>query len=595
MPKTLHIGPGFQLPLEAVTQTFAIVAKRGAGKTTTSGVMVEEMVRASLPVVVVDPVGVWWGLRSSADGKSPGLPVAILGGEHGDVPLEPTGGTVIADLLVDSPAPVVLDLSLFSKTEARSFMTAFLETLYRRNRRPLHVVLDEADRWAPQRVIKGGERLLGATEDLVRLGRARGLGVTLISQRPAVVNKDVLSQAEVLVAMQITGPHDRKAVSDWLTAHVDDDQRLAMVETLPGLPVGTAWFASPSWLRLFQQVNVRMKTTFDSSATPRVGQSVAAPEAFATVDLDALRVRMAETIERAEAADPKALQRKLVDLGRQLGRAQADLAAERAKPAPAPVTETITEHVVPPAVVDLIQSLESTVADIGTVLRIQTDRLVDVHATITGVAADLERLPVATPTSPSVRATPRPSPTGRSGRARPAPPVAPARSPAPESGADGDPGILKRKAEKTMLTVLVQRPAGCSRVMTAFLAGYSVKSSSVSNALGALRSAGYITKSGDPIQATVEGIAALGPIEPLPTGDELYQLLRAKLSKAEKEILQLAVDEYPNLIDRDLIYGRTPSHYATSSSSVSNALGRLRSLNMLDGWTVDHEFMDAIS
>ena len=33
-------------------------------------------------------------------------------------------------------------------------------------------------------------------EDLVRRGRARGLGITLITQRPAVLNKDVLTQVD---------------------------------------------------------------------------------------------------------------------------------------------------------------------------------------------------------------------------------------------------------------------------------------------------------------------------------------------------------------------------------------------------------------
>lgn len=108
-PRDLKIARGFSLPPQAVTQTFAIMARRGAGKTTTSGVMVEEMVKAGLPTCVVDPIGVWYGLRSSADGRSPGLPVVILGGEHGDAPLLPTAGAVVAEMLVDNPFPVVLD------------------------------------------------------------------------------------------------------------------------------------------------------------------------------------------------------------------------------------------------------------------------------------------------------------------------------------------------------------------------------------------------------------------------------------------------------------------------------------------------------
>jgi len=149
--------------------------------------MVEEMMAAGLPVVIVDPVGVWWGLRSSATGTAEGLPVVIFGGDHADLPLAETAGELLADLVVDERVPAVLDLSTLSKSAGRRFMTDFAERLYHRNRDPLHLVLDEADAFAPQRTDPGGQRLLGAIEDLVRRGRARGIGVTLITQRPAVL------------------------------------------------------------------------------------------------------------------------------------------------------------------------------------------------------------------------------------------------------------------------------------------------------------------------------------------------------------------------------------------------------------------------
>src|SRR5437870_736353 len=97
----LRISPELELPVEVVTETLAILAKRGAGKTYTASVLVEEMLEARLQVVVVDPIGAWYGLRSSADGKGPGYPIAIIGGDHGDVPLEAAGGHVVADLVVD--------------------------------------------------------------------------------------------------------------------------------------------------------------------------------------------------------------------------------------------------------------------------------------------------------------------------------------------------------------------------------------------------------------------------------------------------------------------------------------------------------------
>ena len=137
--RKLKIAEDFSLPVDAVTQTFAVLAKRGAGKTYTALVMVEEFFKAHLHTVVVDPVGVCWGLRVAADGKSPGLPIVILGGDHADVPLESTAGEIIADLIVEDRVSCVIDLSLFRKGEQKRFMADFLERLYQRNREPLHL------------------------------------------------------------------------------------------------------------------------------------------------------------------------------------------------------------------------------------------------------------------------------------------------------------------------------------------------------------------------------------------------------------------------------------------------------------------------
>lgn len=54
----LNIAPKLSLSTEAVTQTFAILARRGAGKTYTASVMAEEMLKANFPIVWLDPLGV---------------------------------------------------------------------------------------------------------------------------------------------------------------------------------------------------------------------------------------------------------------------------------------------------------------------------------------------------------------------------------------------------------------------------------------------------------------------------------------------------------------------------------------------------------
>ncbi len=347
----LTLGPGLVLPHEAVTETFAILAKRGAGKTYTAAVLVEEMMGAGLPVVIVDPVGVWWGLRSSADGTSDGLPVVIFGGDHADLPLAETAGVLLADLVVDERVPAVLDLSALSKSANRRFMTDFAERLYHRNRDPLHLVLDEADAFAPQRTDPGGSRLLGAIEDLVRRGRARGIGLSMISQRPAVLNKDILTQAEVLIALRMTGPRDVAAIDEWVRLHAEEDQAVEVKRSLPSLPIGTAWVWSPGWLGLLQRVAVRARTTFDSSATPKAGQRRVTPTRLAPIDLAALGERITAMATEAAATDPAALRHRVAQLER-------ELATLRTAP---PKVERVEVPVLDEAVVD---RLEQWVTDI---------------------------------------------------------------------------------------------------------------------------------------------------------------------------------------------------------------------------------------
>ena len=65
-------GRWLRFPLDLVTQTIAILARRGAGKTYTGLSLAEDLLRLNQQIVVLDPQDVWWGLRSSADGKKPG-------------------------------------------------------------------------------------------------------------------------------------------------------------------------------------------------------------------------------------------------------------------------------------------------------------------------------------------------------------------------------------------------------------------------------------------------------------------------------------------------------------------------------------------
>ncbi len=326
-------GKPFGLPDELVTRTQAILAIRGGGKTYTALNQMEEMLDRGHQAVALDPTGVWWGLRASADGKRPGFPVLVFGGDHGDIPLEPTAGQLIADFLVDSGRSAVLDLSAFESGSAQDrFAEAFAERLYRRksgSRSPMHMFVDEADSFAPQRPMPGQQRMLGAFEAIVRRGRSRGMGMTLITQRPAVLNKNVLTQVDLLTCLRVSGPQDQKAILAWVELHGDEARRETMMGELASLPKGTAWLWSPGWLGIFERVSIRRRTTFDSSATPETGALAVQPRALAEVDLDDLSTRIKETKERADANDPAKLRRRIAELERALDKARSAVKEKR--------------------------------------------------------------------------------------------------------------------------------------------------------------------------------------------------------------------------------------------------------------------------
>ncbi len=125
------------------------------------------------------------------------------------VTLDPGMGTALGTLIGRRALACVVDVSdLGSAAARRAFMTAFTAALYEANTEPLHLVLDEADLWAPQRAQSGGHERLRRVEEIVRRGRVRGFVPWLITQRPAVLHKDVLSQADILVSMKLTASQD---------------------------------------------------------------------------------------------------------------------------------------------------------------------------------------------------------------------------------------------------------------------------------------------------------------------------------------------------------------------------------------------------
>jgi len=316
--KTLDFGE-VSLPLEIITMRTALYGDSGAGKTTFARLVTEKVHEARHRFCAIDLKNDWYGLKSSADGMSEGIPVVIFGGPRADVKLtipdeaqEKDGSSgpkvramahTLADTIARIDQSAVIDLDSYSRTKQEKFLAPFLDRFYEINRDPLLLVCDEADRYAPQKPMTSPAIFsLSSSEDIARRGRKRGIGSFWLTQRTAVLNKNVSEFANLVVVFRTPGSKDLAELEDRVGRIAAKDVVKEVVRLAPGLNDGEAFFlSSHPKLRKFMPDPVRpvqlpMPWTFDSSATPGVGQRRREPKVLAKTDLVAIESKMAEQV-----------------------------------------------------------------------------------------------------------------------------------------------------------------------------------------------------------------------------------------------------------------------------------------------------------
>lgn len=581
--KNLRLATDLVLPLEATTQAIGIVAKRRAGKSYLMRRLAEQLFKAGQQIVIVDPKGDQWGIRSSADGKGPGLPVVIVGGEHGDVPLAKDKGDVVAKLVVEERVSVLLDLSFFRKTEVAVFMADFLETLYRLkakevNRTPMMLIIDEADAIAPQKPNAGEERMLGAADDIVRRGGQRGIGCALITQRTAVLNKNVLTQCQVLIALRTIAPQDLKAMNAWIEVHGTAEDRDTLMESLPSLPTGDAWVWSPGWpteTGIFKRIHVLPIETFDSGATPRAGEKRVEPKNLADVDIGALTKQMADTIEKARADDPKELRKEIAAHRKTI----KDLENQFAARVKVPIENDV-----------VLARIQSGIEKGITSVKKETERRMRLTADELGRAANAidaltKRLrETATllygelPAPPAVVVSPRP--VGRQAE--------------PRLARDGHTPVRARMeysdasisgvGQRIMNTIAGLAALGVEnpdKATVAALVGYHPNAKSYANAMGSLRSGGFVEYlSENRVQLTAQGKGLAENVLSIASIEDLHELWYGRLGNIAKKILVPLIKEYPDPVSAEHVAGEAGYH--PNAKSFANMKGRLRTLGLID-------------
>jgi len=255
--RVLEIGAdGETLPTEDVltgrTLTFG---KSGGGKSNTASVVIEELLEDGHPVMIIDTDGEYYGLKEEYD------VLHATGDQEGDIQVGPEHADRLATLAIEESVPVILDVSAFLDPEdADELVGKVARALFakaRTLRRPFLLVVEECHEYIPQQGTGGY-----AAEHITRIakrGRKHGLGILGISQRPASVDKDVVTQASLLIWHRLTYSNDTGVVRGLYGSDVADE-----VEDLED---GEA-YVEADWYDDLRRYRVRRKRTYDAGATP---------------------------------------------------------------------------------------------------------------------------------------------------------------------------------------------------------------------------------------------------------------------------------------------------------------------------------------
>jgi hypothetical protein len=291
---------------ELAQQRLAVVGASGSGKTYAVGRIIEQLSAGNIPVIVLDTVGVWPMLRLAANGRPPGLPFTIVGGDHQDVPLHWGKGAELARFLYEHRTSAVLDLSDGISAVRAPFVAAFcaqLLVLVKRRRRPLTVVFDEGPDLLPQTVRKGELAMLQNVSELIRKGRNHACGTIITSQRPQDVAKGPLDQAGTMLVGALYGNHERKALADWVGRKTRGSAVREQLDRLSELAPGQFFLWSPGWLKEYREIRVLSKWTYDGSSLSTRLEADAELGELTVADVADLRALLTEEQTPSEEKD----------------------------------------------------------------------------------------------------------------------------------------------------------------------------------------------------------------------------------------------------------------------------------------------------
>ncbi|MFC6772095.1 helicase HerA domain-containing protein, partial [Halorubrum pallidum] len=253
---TAEPGSPVELPVvDVLTGRSFITGKSGSGKSNTASVVIENLLDNGFPVMIVDTDGEYYGLKEEYEILHAGAD------DECDIVVSPEHAEKLANLALEENVPIILDVSGYLEEDtANELLLEVVKQLFAKEKRlkkPFLLVVEECHEYIPE---GGGMDETGKMLIKVgKRGRKHGLGIVGISQRPADVKKDFITQCDWLCWHRLTWDNDTKVVGRILGS-----KYASAVEDLGD---GEA-FLMTDWDESIRRIQFHRKQTFDAGATP---------------------------------------------------------------------------------------------------------------------------------------------------------------------------------------------------------------------------------------------------------------------------------------------------------------------------------------
>ncbi len=540
-----------------VDSRMLIQANSGGGKSYLLRLLCERAVE-QVPIIILDPEGEFASLREKVD--------AVLVGSQGDIPTDLRSAALLARKLIELQVSGIIDLYELTPHNRRQYVKLFLDALIDLPRelwRPTLIVIDEVHKFAPERGT-GDAVSTQSVINLMSLGRKRGFSGILATQRFSKLHNDAAAETNNIVIGRTVLDADQKRAGEYLGLSTTDRRLLRNLKPGEFYAFGPA--ITPVGLFTFKADKV-------ATSHPKAGEryKIKPPKAS-----DVIKSIVGQIDDLPEVAEQEA--RDIASVKEQAKHREAELKAtihslqtELAKK-PTPVVETKQIPIFPE---EKMLELQDRIDDYFKPFAQMLDNAQTTAEKIESLMLDMRKaIPVE--------------------EVQPVKAMAAAASVTPSRPVIAPKSTLVYKEPPTPVTSGLSKAEGLilrafywtkddnnvSPAKIGFYSGYSFKSGGFSNTLSSLRTKGLLAG----YKITDAGIAlAAQSSEVKPTGLELREWLRTKLSKCENEILDVLVSHPRERLSNESIAAETVTQYSAASGGFSNAMSRLRSLEAAEG------------